>query len=143
MKKFAFILSIDFLYAGIILFLVFNPTKQPAKQSNGTLHGYVYAEWNNDKKAEQVSLPGVVITVKDETGATADVVKSKPDGSYVTRPLKFGNYKIYLSKNGFPESWSEAFVGTVSGDPDPLKLNVNNGDYTRGPAKIKDDSIDY
>jgi hypothetical protein len=142
MKKLAFILSIDFIYAGTILFLVFQPTKPSANHTDGTLHGYVYAEWSSDKKTEQVFLPGVLITVKDASGNTADVTKSESDGSYATKQLKFGDYKIYLSKNGFPVSSHEAFVGLGSNEPDSLKLNVNNENYGRGDARLRD-GADY
>ncbi|HEY2582353.1 MAG TPA: carboxypeptidase-like regulatory domain-containing protein [Mucilaginibacter sp.] len=143
MKKLAFILSIDFIYAGIILFLVFHPTKQSTKQAGGTLHGYVYAEWSSNKKTEQVFLPGVLITVKDASGNTADITKSGSDGSYATKQLKFGDYKIYLSKIGFPGSSHEAFVGLGSNEPDSLKLNVNNENYRPGDVRLRDGSADY
>jgi hypothetical protein len=143
MKKLAFILSIDFIYAGIILFLVFHPTKQLSNHPSGRLHGYVYAEWSSEKKTDQVFLPGVLITVKDPSGNTADVTKSGSDGSYTTKQLKFGDYRIYLSKNGFPVSSYDAFVGLNSNEPDSLMLNVNNEKYGLEDPRLRYGSTDY
>jgi hypothetical protein len=144
MKKLAIFLSIDLIYAGIIIFLVVQPVKQPAKHDDGVIRGYVYAEWSSTgKKIDQVFLPGVLVTVKDENGATADMVKSKPDGSYNTKHLKFGSYTIYLSKNGFPVSWYNAFVGNTSNLSNSLKSNLNTENYAGETAKIRTGSADY
>jgi hypothetical protein len=143
MKKLATILTIDFIVAGFVLFLVVKPTRQSARPGDGIIRGYVYAEFSTgNKNPEQVFLPGVLVTIKDVNGGTADIVKSKRDGSYTTKSLKPGNYKIFLSKNGFPVSWFDAIVGYSSNNPIPLNSNFNNDNYIGKTAKLTDGSAD-
>ncbi len=130
MKKLIIILTIDFIVAGFVLFL-FQPTPQTAEQGNGNIRDYVYPDISNsNKKTEQVSLPGVLVTAKKANYVTADVVKSKHNVNYKTKHSKLKNYK-FISKNRLPVTWYKAIVRQPSNDPDPLKLNASNASYNR------------
>ena len=131
MKKLIIILTIDFIVAGFVLFLVFQPTPQTAEQGNGIFRDYVYPDISNsNKKTEQVSLPSVLVTAKKANYVTADVVKSKRNVNYKTKHSKLKNYK-FISKNRLPVTWYKAIVRQPSNDPDPLKLNASNASYNR------------
>jgi hypothetical protein len=142
MKKLIIILTIDFIVAGFVLFLVFRPTPQLAEQASGIIPDYVNPEVsNNNKKIEHVSLPGVLITAKEANNVTADVVKSKRNVNYKTKHSKLKNYK-FVSKNRLPVTWYNAII-RPSNDPDPLKLNVNNASYINKTANLNKVSASY
>jgi hypothetical protein len=131
MKKLIIILTIDFIVAGFVLFLVFQPTPQAAEQGNSITHDHVYQDVSNIyKKTEQVSLPGVLVTAKKANYVTADVVKSKHYVNYKTKHSKLKNYK-FISKNRLPVIWYKAIGRQPSNDSDPLKLNASNASYNR------------
>jgi hypothetical protein len=143
MKKLIIILTIDFIVAGFVLFLVFQPTPQTAEQGNGIIRDYIYSEVSNsNNKAEQVSLPGVLVAAKEPHNVIADVVKPKHNVNYKTKHSKPKNYK-FLSKNRLPVTWYNAIIRHPSNDPDPLKLNVNNASYINKSANLSKVSANY
>ena len=141
MKKITLV-SILFTLVIVISFLITcKPQKQLSKQSDGVIRGYVYSDVSSDnRKEEHIFLPDVTVTIKDINGAVADQVQSKLDGSYTTKHLKFGKYKICFSKNNFILSCYDANVEYASNHPGPLKLNFNTENYIWGTVLLKDGS---
>jgi hypothetical protein len=143
MKKLILISTMLLLLAGAC-FLGSKKQLQQPRQADGIIRGYVYADVTNTKQVqEHVFLPDVTVTVKDGAGATVDVVQTKLDGSYQTKHIKNGKYRICLSKNGFIESCYDDSIVYASNHPGPLKLNYNRDNFIWGSVKLRDGSAGY
>ncbi len=133
-----------FIATGIVLFTTCKSQKEIARQTEGVVRGYVYAEVSDkEKKIEQLFLPGIKVAIKDEKSNTVDEVITKPDGSYSTKHLKFGKYKICLSKEGFAQSCYDVDIEYGANHPGPLKINLKDENYIWGTAKLKDGNPGY
>lgn len=144
MKKITLYTKLFSIVIGISIFNSCTRTIETPSQSDGIIRGYVYTEVSSEKeKREQILLPDVTVTIKDEKGSVVDEVKSKLDGNYSTKNIKKGKYKICLNKTGFNLSCYDVTVENASNHPGPLKLNLNNENYIWGTAKLKDSSAGY
>lgn len=144
MKKLAIIVTLLALVIGSSFFITCKTSKQVAVQNEGIIRGYIFADVNGGSNAiEHVLLPDVTVTIKDENGEAVEQVISKLDGSYTTKHLKYGHYKIVLSRAGFKDSNYDGTVENASNHPGPLQLNLNNENYVWGTVTLKDGSAGY
>ncbi len=129
--------------AGVLLTTCYQG-KPIAKQGEGIIRGYVYADVSiNKERVEHIFIPDVQVSIKNEKDSVVNMVNTRLDGSYATKELINGRYKICLSKNGFMLSCYEAVIENSANHPGPLKINYGKDNFIWGTVKLKDGRAGY
>jgi hypothetical protein len=131
------------LILGFFSIMILDTCKKPIAAKppiDGLVAGYVYTDVNlsGEDKARKVFLPDVEVTIIDGSGIVVAKDTTDIDGSYRTKQIKKGNYKLKLSKVGFHSSSYEVTVQQATNHPGPLKLPIENKNYLYGTVTLLD-----
>ncbi len=144
MKKFQLVIAMFFVIVCIVILNTGYTNNDGMQTKEGGIRGSVYTEViTKNGKRKQIYLPGIKVSIQDETGTLKDEVLTKIDGNYCTKKLKPGKYKIGLSKEGYVVSSYDFNIVYSDNYPGPLKINLGTKDYIWGVVLLKDGRAGY
>lgn len=104
----------------------------------GIVTGFVVAKVNkNDRKDVSISIPDVIVTFYDSLNHVKEKTITDFDGSYRTKELIAGKYRVTFEKDGFGTTSYTIEVRGYTNHPGPLTINLPR-QYVAGKALQKD-----